>query len=300
MDFRNGTALVETVAANCPNTVVITHSGGLNVLPFADNPNVTAILAAHLSGQEAGNSIVDVLYGDVNPSGHLPYTIPFNEADFDFADITNSTELLETEDPFAWQSDFKERLLIDYRHFDYYNISVQYEFGYGLSYTTFEMGDISISQSGSGGLSATPLEQPLQPGGNPALWETVYEASHQISPSSLGHAQLLTPNPQITATVSNTGSIAGHAVAQLYLGLPAPSDDPADITPLKALRGFERVLLQPGESQEVSFPLLRRDLSYWDVVLQEWAIAEGEVSVYAGFSSRDIKATGTFDPLGGY
>lgn len=113
----NGTAVVETVAASCRNTVVITHSGGLNVLPFADHPNVTAILAAHYGGQEVGNSIVDVLWGDVNPSGRLPYTIAKEEGDYAFADITNSTELLNTDNATAWQSNFEERLLIDYRTF---------------------------------------------------------------------------------------------------------------------------------------------------------------------------------------
>lgn len=62
-----------------------------------------------------GNSIVDVLWGAVNPSGKLPYTIAYNQGDYKFADITNSTALLETENPNAWQSDFEERLLIDYR-----------------------------------------------------------------------------------------------------------------------------------------------------------------------------------------
>lgn len=130
----NGTALVQEVAANCPNTVVVTNSGGLNVLPFANHPNVTGILAAHFGGQEQGNSIVDVsvldgepreltdqlwkvLWGAVNPSGHLPYTIAHNESDYAFADITNSSKLLNTSNPLAWQSDFKERLLIDYRKF---------------------------------------------------------------------------------------------------------------------------------------------------------------------------------------
>lgn len=63
----NSTAVVKAVTQVCTNTIVVTHSGGLDVLPWASNPNVTAILAAHLPGQESGNSIVDVLYGDVNP-----------------------------------------------------------------------------------------------------------------------------------------------------------------------------------------------------------------------------------------
>ena len=58
---------------------------------------------------------MQVLWGDVNPSGRLPYTIAYNETDYEFADITNSSALAATTDPNAWQSDFKERLLIDYR-----------------------------------------------------------------------------------------------------------------------------------------------------------------------------------------
>ena len=57
----NGDEVAEQIASTCPNTVVVTHSNGVNILPWADHPNVTAILAAHLPGQEAGNSIVDVL-----------------------------------------------------------------------------------------------------------------------------------------------------------------------------------------------------------------------------------------------
>ncbi|KAK6434222.1 hypothetical protein LTR95_009592 [Oleoguttula sp. CCFEE 5521] len=220
----NGTALVETVASTCANTVVITNSGGLNVLPFANNPNVTAILAAHLGGQETGNSIVDVLYGAVNPSGHLPYTIAKEESAYSFAPIANSTALLETTDVYAWQSDFTEHLLIDYRHFDYYNISVDYEFGFGLSYTTFSMSNLAITASSSS-LTATAAPAKIAPGGNPGLWETVYT---------------------VTATVSNTGSVAGAAVPQLYLGLPQPTADLDDITPVKVLRGFEKIYLETG------------------------------------------------------
>lgn len=275
----NGTAVVETVAASCPNTVVITNSGGLNVLPFANNPNVTAILAAHFPGQEVGNSIVDVLWGAVSPSGKLPYTIAINEEDYSFADITNSSALLNTTDPNAWQSDFEERLLIDYRWFDYFNESVQYEFGFGLSYTTFGLSDISVRQVGNH-ISATPPNATIVPGGNPRLWDVLYS---------------------VTATVSNTGSVAGAAVPQLYLGLPQPANQ--DITPVKVLRGFEKVMLQPGESQTVTFDLTRRDISYWDIVTQQWTIGSSSIGVMAGFSSRDICATTSFSPLssaGGY
>lgn len=86
-------------------------------MPWADHPNVTAVLSAHLPGQEAGNSIVDVLWGDVNPSGHLPYTVAKEESDYEYAPITNSTALLETNVSTVWQSDFEEGVLIDCKEF---------------------------------------------------------------------------------------------------------------------------------------------------------------------------------------
>jgi beta-glucosidase len=126
-----------------------------------------------------------------------------------------------------------------------------------------------------GNLTATPPSQKIVPGGNPALWDNVY---------------------CVTATVTNTGSIAGAAVPQVYLGLPQPVNQ--DTTPKKVLRGFEKMMLQPGASATVRFDLTRRDISYWDIVTQQWTIGSGSVSVEAGFSSRDIQGTASFSPLG--
>ncbi|EFX04586.1 beta-glucosidase 2 [Grosmannia clavigera kw1407] len=263
----SGNAVVESVAAYCNNTVVVTQSSGINVLPFADNENVTAILAAHFTGQEAGNSIVDVLYGDVNPSGKLPYTIAKNTSDYN-APPTTAINTTGIED---WQSWFTERLEIDYRYFDANNISVRYEFGYGLSYTTFAI-DSSLAVDAvttSTSITAAPENLPIQPGGNPALWDTLYE---------------------VTATVSNTGSVAGEAVPQLYLTFP---DSTPSGTPPKQLRGFDKLAIAPGQIRNVTFELQRRDVSYWDIVSQQWLIPEGAFTVNVGFSSRDIKATTT-------
>ncbi|GAB7354836.1 hypothetical protein MBLNU459_g5216t1 [Dothideomycetes sp. NU459] len=277
----NSTAVVESVASYCNNTVVVTHTGGINTMPWAQNPNVTAIVAGHFPGQETGNAIVDILYGAVNPSGHLPYTIAHEASDYSFADIANSTALLETEDADAWQSDFSERLLIDYRHFDYYNQSVLFEFGFGLSYTTFSLSGLSVANvygGGGGDITARAPPAATAPGGNPTLWDVLFRA---------------------TVTVTNTGSVGGAAVPQLYVGLPrAAGRDPAPAPPPpRVLRGFEKVSLQPGQSVAVPFDLTRRDLSYWDVTAQDWVIADGAVGVFAGFSSRDIRATASFTPL---
>ena len=263
----NSTLVVNNVAARCPNTVVITHSAGANTMPWAMNPNVTAILAAHYPGQESGNSIVDILWGDVNPSGKLPYTIPVNEADYDIP-IVNLTAVT---DPNAWQSNFTEGLMIDYRHFDALNITPLYEFGYGLSYTTFSL-SLSLTLThlpSSKNLSAFPdPSSPIAPGGN---------------------VDLFTPLLTASTTVSNTGSVAGATVVQVYVSLPQNST-PAG-TPVKVLRGFEKVFLQPGEEKEVKCQLTRRDISFWDVVAQKWRIPGGNIGISVGFSSRDLKQT---------
>ncbi|KAK4617851.1 putative beta-glucosidase G [Fulvia fulva] len=273
LDFDwQGDQVVETIASWCPNTIVVTHSGGVNVMPWADHPNITAILAAHLPGEESGNSIVDVLWGESEPSGRLPYTIAKKASDYDFAPITNSTALFQTTNPYAWQADFTEGTLTDYRHFDYYNTSVQYPFGYGLSYTTFSLAsELTITPTSNATITATPPEAPTAPGGNPHLWETLYT---------------------IKATITNTGTRAGAAVPQLYLSLPGPRG--GGIEPKNVLRGFEKVRLEVGESKVVEFALKRRDVSYWDVVTQQWTVADGEVVARVGWSSREFEVEGRF------
>ncbi|KAF2438927.1 glycoside hydrolase family 3 protein [Karstenula rhodostoma CBS 690.94] len=267
----NGDAVVESVASKCNNTIVVTHSSGINVLPWADHENVTAILAAHFPGEESGHSLVDILYGDVNPSGHLPYTIALNGTDYN----APPTTAINTTGHYDWQSWFDEKLEVDYRYFDSHNISVRYEFGFGLSYTTFGYAALAAEPL-SPNISALPTAQPVQPGGNPDLWTPLYNVS---------------------VAVSNTGNVAGHAVPQLYLGLP--SSAPAG-TPPKQLRGFEKVWLQPNETKTVAFELRRRDLSFWDVVRQDWVIPTGEFSVMVGESSRLVKAQKGVNVLGSY
>lgn len=81
--WSNGDALVQTVASINPNTIVVVHAPGPMILEaWIDHPNVTAVVWAGLPGQESGHSLVDVLYGHVNPSGRLPYTIAKQASDY--------------------------------------------------------------------------------------------------------------------------------------------------------------------------------------------------------------------------
>ncbi|TGZ79625.1 hypothetical protein EX30DRAFT_80217 [Ascodesmis nigricans] len=327
---KNGDELVKTVAESCEAAIVILHTVGPVILDrWISHPSVKALLIAHLPGQESGSSLTPLLFGDISPSGKLPYTIAKQPADYGKA-----AAILEEPNAIVPQQTFEEGLLIDYRHFDYYNITPQYEFGFGLSYTTFNVKNINIIpvleksefpppppallpapklnstlpkpeevvfpkgwrkirnyfypyvNSVDDINSPTPLDPPkgytTKPhppspagggeGGNPSLWDVMLE---------------------VEFTLSNTGDRPGKEVVQLYVEFPA-LDGEEEVrgntigkTPKRVLRGFEKIALGPGEQTTVKLPLMRRDLSYWDVEAQNWRMAlEGKYRVGVGASSR--------------
>lgn len=129
--------MVENIAAQCNNTIVVIHNAGIRLVDqWIDNPNVTALIFAQLPGQDSGEALTQILYGDVSPSGKLTYTIARNESDYG--------GLLEPLGHEGWdfyfpQTNFTEGTLIDYRHFDALGIEPRYEFGFGLSYTNIQL-----------------------------------------------------------------------------------------------------------------------------------------------------------------
>jgi beta-glucosidase len=115
------------------------------------------------------------------------------------------------------------------------------------------------------------------------------EATNMTSPG--GNINLWTRLYKVSVTVSNTGTLVGAAVPQLYLALPSTAGEG---TPVKQLRGFDKIQLAVNESKIVEFELMRRDISYWDVVLQEWRVPSGNFGIQIGFSSRDLRVQGSF------
>jgi len=107
------------------------------------------------------------------------------------------------------------------------------------------------------------------PGGNPSLYDTLYSVS---------------------VVVTNTGNRPGKEVVQLYLSFPDSIGEPP-----RQLRGFEKISLQPGESTTVNFDLLRKEMSYWDAISQNWVVGNGTYIIYAGRSSRDLILQQTID-----
>ncbi|KAH6919134.1 beta-glucosidase [Coprinopsis sp. MPI-PUGE-AT-0042] len=136
-----GGSLIEGVASVCNNTIVVVHSVGPVYMPWVTHPNVTGVIYAGAPGEQTGPSIVDVLYGNYNPSGKLPFTIADNEAAYGTKIVYGSFGFPEI--------DYTEKLLIDYRYMDAQNIVPRFEFGFGLSYTTFAYSGFSVTQSGT-------------------------------------------------------------------------------------------------------------------------------------------------------
>ncbi len=248
--WHSGNALVAAVAAVNKNTIVVIHSVGPLVLEtILALPNVVAVVWAGIPGQDSGSGLADVLYGSVSPSGKLPYTIAKQASDYGTA-IVNGDD------------SYPEGLFIDYRHFDKAAIAPRYEFGFGLSYTTFAYSNLAVSALGTTNTPGTA------PGGPKNLFDIL---------------------ATVTATITNNGTVAGAEVAQLYIGLPSS----APATPVRQLRGFDKISLAAAASGTVTFNLRRKDLSYWDASAEQWVLPSGAFTVSVGASSRDLRLTGT-------
>lgn len=169
--WHNGDKLVQKAAEKYKNVVVVVHTvGPLIVEPWIDLPSVKAVLFAHLPGQEAGESLANILFGDASPSGHLPYSITKKEDDF-----PDSISKLVKEIIGQPQDTYSEGIYIDYRWLNKQGIKPRYAFGHGLSYTTFNHTDAHIK-------IVNALSSPLPPARQPK--PDVPVLSTEIPPAS--------------------------------------------------------------------------------------------------------------------
>jgi beta-glucosidase len=236
-------ALISAVTAANPNTVVVlTTSGSVN-MPWLDE--TPAVLQAWYGGQEQGAAIANVLFGDVNPSGKLPVT-------FATDDDATPTSAAASFPGVNGTSTVTEGINIGYRGYLADNITPQFAFGHGLSYTSF----------GFGGLKANQTGKPAKNGG--------------------------TANVAVTVDVANTGAVAGTETVQVYVGELAT--DVA--TPERRLAGFAKVDLAAGASTKVTVELDPRAFAYWDSAADAWVTPTGSVPIHVGTASDDTALTG--------
>ncbi|KAG6887039.1 hypothetical protein C0992_001103, partial [Termitomyces sp. T32_za158] len=155
--WYEGGSLVEAVAAVNNNTVVVVHSVGPVYMPWSTHPNITAIIYAGAPGEQTGPSIVDVIYGKYNPSGRLPFSIADVKV-IPLAVVSNADAALsQSESDYGTtisvdvspDLNYTEKLLLDYRYMEANSIIPRFEFGYGLSYTTFDYSPSLMTWSGT-------------------------------------------------------------------------------------------------------------------------------------------------------
>jgi beta-glucosidase len=239
--------------------VVILNVGGvIETASWRELPD--AILLAWQAGQETGNSVADIVSGKVNPSGKIATTFPVTYEDVPSAKTFPGKEL-----PTEQNADqgplnsfmrirpavvtYEDGIYVGYRYYETFKVKTAYEFGYGLSYTTFTYNNLKLS-----------------------------------SPKFSG-------NITVTVDVKNSGTVAGKEVVELYLTAPAVKLDKPSIE----LKGFAKTrLLQPGESQTLSFVIDSRRLSSFDPTSSSWIAEAGEYDVKIGASSTDIKQSASF------
>src|SRR5512132_267708 len=214
-------------ATGKPVAVVLLNGRPLALEGVVDD--APALLEAWFPGVQAGPAVADVVFGKVNPGGKLPVTFPRR---------LGQVPIYYNHEPTGRPCDPNQKYVS--RHRDIPSCAPLFEFGHGLSYTTFEVSDLQ--------LSAATVSR------NGSL--------------------------QASVTVTNTGRREGDEVVQLYLHDPVASIS----QPVRRLRGFERVTLDPGQTRTVTFTLDKSDFGFYDN-RGTFVVETGRIDVYAGTSA---------------
>ncbi|RAK79053.1 putative beta-glucosidase precursor [Aspergillus fijiensis CBS 313.89] len=234
--------LVGAVCAANPNTVVVVQSGSAVTMPWADA--AAGIVMAWYQGQENGQALAEALLGHCNFSGKLPITFP---------------QRLEDHGSSAWfpgeaaqdRNTFGEEVLVGYRHLDARGIPPLWSFGFGLSYTRFELADIRISGT-------------LSVGSSPETRVSV-------------HTRVL-----------NVGGCDGQEVVQVYVAPSARIEEMGLISYPRTLAGFAKIAVPPGESREVTITIPGSELRWYDVKTGQWRLDVGKYKCWVGRSLCEL------------
>ena len=230
--------LIEALTEVNPNIIVVLLSGNAVEMPWIDK--VPAVVQGWYLGTMGGETLADVIAGNVNPSGKLPFSFPKRLED------NGAHYYGEKSYPGINQSqEYLEDILVGYRWHDTNNIPALFPFGHGLSYTEFKYGKPEVSSSSM-------------------------DKNGEIT---------------ITVPVTNTGKSEGKETVQLYI-----SDIKSSLPrPVKELKGFEKITLNPGETKEVTFKITEKDLKYFEPEAHEWIAETGDFEALIGSSSKDIR-----------
>jgi beta-glucosidase len=233
--------LIREMASQNRKTIVAVTSGG-SVEATDWIAQVPALLELWYPGEEGGTALAEILFGAVNPSGHLPITFEKQEKD-------NPAFANYYPEPGTNRIVYKEGIFVGYRGYEHNHTAALFPFGHGLSYTTFSFANLLVKQD------ANSVDGPRY---------------------------------TVSFDVTNTGKRSGAEVAQLYMSAPG---GPVPRPP-KELKGFAKINLKPGETQNLTISLNERSFAYYDVSEKQWRAPAGIYQLSVGDSSVQIKLTG--------
>ena len=258
--------LVKALKAVNPNLVTVLISGGPTDLRELE-PVSPAIVQGWWNGTEGGTALAEVLFGDIAPSGKLPFTFPAKLEDSPAYAMGNFPDKNAGGDLFSLmyrpdvmkmsreerqklidsmpkpEARYTEEFYVGYRWFDTKNVKPMYAFGHGLSYVDFEYDDLKAVA------------------GKDAV--------------------------KVSFKLENEGQMAADEVVQLYV----TRVDSKVEWPTKELKAFQRVSLQPGETKVVTLEIPMKDLRYWNEATNAWDLEHGKLQLLLGSASDDIRET---------
>ena len=254
----NGDALVQAVAAANDDTVVVLNSGTAVEMPWIDD--VDAVFSNWFAGEQMGPALAALLWGDVNPSGKLPMTFPKSVTDTPTGSdparypgiFSNGSTTRPAGSTEARQVNYPEGLQVGYKWYDAQGIEPLFEFGHGLSYTSFAYSDLAVDHVD-----------------DPATGDVLSKVSF---------------------TVTNAGARAGAEIPQVYLTLPDAAEEPGkrlvgfDRVELAAGASTRVEVVVDSTASNQPF-------SIWDVDADKWTVLDGEYTFAVGSSSRDLPLT---------
>lgn len=240
--------LIEALLDINPDTIVVMVAGSPVEMPWRDRAR--ALVWCYYSGMETGDALAEILLGRVNPSAKLPETFPALYTDT----VTYRNGEFGKEDCV----EYREGIFVGYRYYEKERIKPAYAFGYGLSYTDFALENLRVEKAG-------------------AVQSDVREA---VSDAVHGTAQAA-GEVMVSVEVVNVGTVAGAEVVQCYV----TDCDCSVERPVKELKAYSKVFLQPGERKEVQMTLPRRAFAFYDVKRRDFVVEPGAFLLQVGNSS---------------
>jgi beta-glucosidase len=253
----NQDALIEAVAAANPHTIVVLETGGPVTMPWIDK--VSAVIEAWYPGIRGSEALANILFGDVNPSGKLPLTFPRTEADLPHPKHVDQPAI----DPNRPITPLPNLPVVPGISTNQTPFDAVYDEGLKVGYKWYD----------------AERKEPLFPFG------------FGLSYTTFAYSKLKTASDNgltVTFTVKNTGRRAGEETAQVYLTLPASTNEPP-----RRLVGWTKTALGPGEEKNVTVKVEPRIVSVFSTDKNSWEVVAGEYKVWVGRSSRDLPLSAT-------